>query len=202
MNNLADGANKYCGPAALSIITGHSIDRCASILGEVSNKIPKKIKGVFIKDFIEGARRLRVIMTEVDHLGGSLYSQITALYSKPGLYLVSTKKHFFIIEITAEGQVLFNDNHTKIAMKASGSARLSEPVESIYHCVPKPNPIILGDQIMTEFDKDFFCRVRRRTVYQDSDDDLTVLIGTLMFKNKDEIVYLRNRLDEFLKGGG
>ena len=54
----AIGKNRYCGPAALSIITGLSTDECAKVLREVSGR--RAIYGIGSHYMIQAMQRLGV----------------------------------------------------------------------------------------------------------------------------------------------
>lgn len=130
MDEARLGMNQFCGPAALSILTGNDSDQCANVISQVNGKY--KVKGVTLPDLIRAGNRMGLTFAKQDlMIGRSLYFTASLLSQLEGMYLVCIPKHFIILEV-ASGVINLCDNHTKQPINLHSSARLSQKVEDIY----------------------------------------------------------------------
>jgi hypothetical protein len=137
LKSVTEGHNKFCGPAVLSIVTGRSTDECAYAISKVSGQY--KVEGVTLRDLIKAADKLGFICTETPFGGHTMYSALTSIANKDGIYIVMLTKHYVCIEV-ASATIYFCDNHTKEPMPAASSARLMQGVVGIYRVTAKPEP--------------------------------------------------------------
>lgn len=132
-----EGFNKYCGPGVLAALTGRSTDACAAVISAVSGA--KVIKAVQITHLIEALRRIEFEAHEIRPQGRTVFACLAALVNKDGFYILNVPRHVVAVEIRDKSIYLI-DNHTKRAINASASARLTQSVEKIYQVKPKPQP--------------------------------------------------------------
>lgn len=131
MTNLNEikGLNAYCGPGVLAALTGKSTDECAAVISSVTGA--KVIKGARIPDLLEAAKRLGFDATEIKSLAMTVYGQIGQVVYEDGFYIIGVPQHVVAIEVKDKAVYLI-DNHTKIAIQANNSARLSQKVTSCH----------------------------------------------------------------------
>jgi len=147
MNKVQTGNNQFCGPAALSVISGHSVDYCAKVIGDIIGKAPDKVKGVFPADLFKAAKKLRIDYKEIE-MSGSLYFVATCLAHKgTATYLVTLPRHYIVIEVTLDRQLFICDNHTKEPLNLANSARLSQRIEKIWKVSAKPPAVLVNTKV-------------------------------------------------------
>lgn len=147
MNEVRFGMNKFCGPAVLSIVTGKTTDECADAIRQITRKY--EVTGVYTKDLKLAANLLGFNLTETPFVGHSLYSALTSIADKDGIYIVEITRHFVCIEIR-DKVIWFCDNHTKEPMPAASSARLMQGVVGIHKVEEKPRPRIREPRYSSE----------------------------------------------------
>lgn len=142
MNEANMGFNKFCGPAALSILTGKNTDECADQISRVNGHY--KIKGVMVADLIAAGNRLGLDFNKlIVYEGRTLFFTASQLSRKDGRYLVLIPKHFIVLEVKS-GNIQLCDNHTKTPIDLQNSARLSQRVEAVYSVHERPAPPIIN----------------------------------------------------------
>lgn len=138
MNEANMGFNKFCGPAALSILTGKNTDECADAITLVNGQY--RVKGVMVHDLMKAGGILGLEFTPLLAYGGrSLFFTASTLSKTDGRYLVLIPKHFIVLEVK-DGNIQLCDNHTKQPIDLQNSARLMQRVEGVYRVTLKPVP--------------------------------------------------------------
>lgn len=132
-----EGFNKYCGPSVLAALTGRSTDACAAVISAVTGA--KVIKAVQIAHLIEALKRIEFTTEEIRPPGRTVFGCLGALVNKDGFYIINVPRHVIAVEIK-DKQIYLIDNHTKRAINAGASARLTQTVEKVYQVKPKPQP--------------------------------------------------------------
>lgn len=137
MDEVRMGFNKYCGPAALSILTGRNTDECAQAISSVNGTY--KITGVTISDLTAAGDKLGLRFKYYPAAQGrSLFFIASMILSKEdGMYLVLIPKHYVVVEVK-DGVIQLCDNHTKTPINLQNSARLHQKVEQLYKVSIKP----------------------------------------------------------------
>jgi len=194
MTNLKDikfGENAYCGPAVISALTGKTTDECAAAISTVTGR--NTITGVHIHELIQTLKRLRfeTILVKIS-LNSTIYSTLLDLHNKDGLYVLELKTHFVTIEVQA-GKIYLIDNHTKSAINAGASARLSQIVVHVYQVVPKAVPVLIKTLYIIKKDGkrvEFIVR----DVYEDSSDDYQKNIGFLTGRTESETMEMIDKI--------
>lgn len=132
MTNLNEifGLNKYCGPAVLSALTGKSTDECARVITEITGK--QVITGVQIPDLLDAVKRLGFVSEEIQVRLYSVYGLLKQIHTDEGFYIIHVPKHVIAVEVTNGNGIYLIDNHTKRALNAAASARLSQKVEGCW----------------------------------------------------------------------
>jgi hypothetical protein len=144
MTNLNEiqGFNVYCGPGVLAALTGKSTDQCAAVISAITGQ--KVIKAVHLVNIIEAVRRLGFTAETIRAQTGSLFGLFRQLYDKPGFYIIEVPGHVVAIEVTDVDEggraIYLIDNHTKHAISAASSARLTQKVVSVYKVNPPRIP--------------------------------------------------------------
>jgi hypothetical protein len=147
LNEVNIGMNRYCGPAVLSILTGKNTDHCAAAIYKVAPSY--RGEGVHINDLLRALDNLGFNQESVP-AGNTLYGSLTRIVVRDGMYIVGlhpddpkkVEGHMVCIEVE-DKKIYFCDNHTKVIMPASQSARLLQRVKYIYRVSKKPDPILL-----------------------------------------------------------
>lgn len=146
MNSVTIGQNKYCGPAVLSILTGKSTDECARVIGSINGKYT--IEGVELGHLLQAAERLGFDSERVQP-AATLFGSLIRLVNNDGVFIVAVAKHFVAIEVN-ERKIYFCDNHTKEPMPAASSARLQQPVHTIYKVIKRREPMLVSSKIVAK----------------------------------------------------
>lgn len=147
INPVSIGMNRYCGPAVLSILTGKNTDQAAAAIYHVCPSY--RGEGVNIQDLLRALDKLGFNQEKVEQ-GNTLYGSLTRMVVRDGMYVVGlynddpkiAEGHMVCIEVQ-ERKIYFCDNHTKIPMPASQSARLLQRVKYIYKVSKRPDPVLL-----------------------------------------------------------
>jgi hypothetical protein len=137
------GFNKYCGPSVLSALTGKSTDVCASVISQVSGQ--RIIKAVNIDHLLMA---VRILGFEVKKLpaGGTVFGTISLLSRDDGFYILLVPHHVVALEVR-DKKIYLIDNHTKTAISASSSARLTQLVQGAWNVKPKDKQTIAREAI-------------------------------------------------------
>jgi len=139
MTNLNEikGFNEYCGPSVLAALTGRSTDACAAVISAVTGT--KVIKAVQMSSLIEAIKRIEFEAEKILAPARTVFGCLSALSRKDGFYIIGVPRHVIAVEVNC-GNIYLIDNHTKHAINAAGSARLTQMVDSVYQVKPKPKP--------------------------------------------------------------
>lgn len=176
------GVNQFCGPAVMSALTGKSTDECAAVISAVSGR--QEIKAVQVAHLIEAFKRLKFEMKELPRLGYSLFTNLSALSNKPGMYIVLVPKHVVAVEVTEDKKLYLVDNHSKDPLPAEGSARLSQKCDKVYKITELPKPQFLRTEI-------FFTRnMNSISIYAKDIYDTEVVnrgLGHIYYKDENEL---------------
>ena len=148
INEVTIGMNRYCGPAVLSILTGKNTDQAAAAIYHVCPSY--RGEGVNIQDLLKALDKLGFDQERIEH-GTTLYDSLVRIISREGMYVVGLLNddpkrldgHVVCIEVQ-ERKIYFCDNHTKVIMPASQSARLLQRVKYIYRVSKRPDPVLLN----------------------------------------------------------
>lgn len=202
MNKVILGDNQFCGPAALSIISGRPVDYCAKVIGDIINKPPDKVKGVFVADMLKAFKKVRVDAAKVPHMGYSLFSVASDLARrhKPGVYLAVITKHYIVLELTADKTLLICDNHTKQPINLASSARLNQAVEELYFVTTRPPVIHIKDEVevvKVSYTGESAYYVNIKKIYTDPEDNTSCSKG-LFRANDEELKLIVSKLQEMI----
>lgn len=129
--NRFESFNQYCGPAVLSIFTGHRTDDCAEEIGKVNGQ--HTIKGVYASDLMKAGNNMGLEFTEIPSFQGRsiFWAGSVLIRMQPSQYLVTIPKHYIALE-TRDSKLYICDNHTKTELELQNSARLSQKVERVW----------------------------------------------------------------------
>src|SRR5215471_5770262 len=172
LKRVNDGFNKYCGPAVLSILTGHDTDTCARIIGSINGRY--EVTGVTVEHLLVAANRLGFAAEKVS-TEGTFFRTLVMLAQQNGIYVVMVTGHFVVIEI-ADNKIYFCDNHTKEPISAAASARHMQACLGAYRIVKKPDfkePVVKEPTVefkvikQKTYDDLWQIDVIRHTVYSD-----------------------------------
>ncbi len=154
MNEAKLGFNRFCGPAALSVITGLSTDETAYAISLVNGQ--HKVKGVTVPDLVSAGKHLGIKSTILEAASGrSIYFVASFMLSRmEGTFIIATKTHYVVVE-SKGGSISLCDNHTKTPIKLENSSRLSDKVETLikveYTPIEKPKPEPPAVEVLREF---------------------------------------------------
>lgn len=194
MTNLKEihGLNAFCGPGVMSALTGKSSDECASVIMAVTGK--HEVRAVAVKDLIEAFKRLRFDMIEISRSGYSLFGNLNNLSSQPGMYIVTVPRHVVAVEVTEDTKIWLIDNHSKSALPAEGSARLSQKCEVVYKITERPQPVFVRtDIVISKYVSDI--RITAHDKY-DNGDNIVRSLGGFTFKSYEELVEIVSSLND------
>lgn len=197
MNDANMGFNQFCGPAALSVLTGRNTDECAYAISCVNGQY--KVKGVTTPDLVKAADRLGFNLRQVQIPGRSLFMVASMLSHAEGTYVVVVPKHFVVIEI-AGGDIQLCDNHTKQPIKLQNSARLSQKVEQVLKAEKKPHvepPREVSAEYKAEY-RNSRIQVERDIKYSDGTSRVVIMgsIDILDRKHIQDIAFAMMRLTD------
>jgi hypothetical protein len=193
MTNLKQvniGFNEFCGPAVLSILTGKNTDECARAITTVSGKY--EVEGVKLYHLLMAAEQLGFTNKSYP-AGGTLFGVLIRLAKDNGIYIVTVKRHFIVIEVK-DGRAYLCDNHTKSPIDAGHSARLQQQVIAINKVFPKPLPKLLETKFRI-LKTDSAIYIDKDELYEDTRDNKVMRVGRIMALDSDEL----NRIIEALK---
>jgi hypothetical protein len=129
--NQVHGKNSYCGPAVLSSITNLSTDEIATLINR-NRALPDyyEVTGAYLHELKKILTDLHYSTQEIPYYNDSSVFTVLSTIKKDGYYIAligPARPHFLLLE-KAGPERFICDNHTKIPMKAEGSARLSQRV--------------------------------------------------------------------------
>jgi hypothetical protein len=136
MESVIFGENQYCGPAALSTITGKNTDEVSKIMYRFGYR-DKEMQIECLKrtlDFLEFDW-----LEETRFEDMNMISFFMLAVREDATYLVVVPKHIVAIQVK-EHKIFICDNHTKTPMNAQGSARLGQRVLKVYRVTERPFP--------------------------------------------------------------
>ena len=192
MTNLKtiQGFNIFCGPAVLSALTGKTTDECANVIGHINGRF--EIRGVQIDHLLKALDKLGFNSEEVRPPAGMLFGVLNHLSHTEGMYVVRVPKHVVAVEVL-EGKIYLIDNHSKSAIDAAGSARLTQRVENVYKVVKKPAPIFLRTEILVERQGNRIS-VKSVDIFVNSKDNIEMHLGQFNFRNEHELYLIIDKL--------
>lgn len=190
------GLNSYCGPSVLSALTGKTTDECASVISAINGS--REIKAVNMKDLIAALNKLRFDAVVVKTISYSLYGNLSALASKPGLYVITVPRHVIAIEVTEDNQIFLIDNASKQVIDAASSARLSQRVDDIYKIVEKPSPVFVRTEVEIKRSRDNIS-MKMIDVHEDSADNIGFNAGFIYYRSVKDLAALQIKLNEIIE---
>jgi hypothetical protein len=139
------GRNRWCGPAALAIISGKTTDETAAILRDVSGK--RAIMRVRSRYMIQAIRRLGLEpwFATTGHLyrgkRQNLQQTIEVLrkreaLSRPGVWVVTITGHYVVLEIRPGEEPELADNRTVYPVPWQRYRRLTKIVHEMWQITP------------------------------------------------------------------
>ena len=184
---VKQGYNRFCGPAALSILTGRSTDECASIIQAIEKTLD--VQGVKLETMLKACQKLRMKTEMVPTTeGASLFYVLSLLAKNEGIYLIMIKRHYVVIEITVkknpvnpkypESKILLCDNHTKEPLDAAGSARLGSTCLACYRITIKPEPKLIREELAIQVTP-YRLFINLIKMYEDTSDNEHLAIGSV-----------------------
>jgi len=130
IHSVHDTGNKFCGPAALSALTGLGTLQIERKINHIRRKPDYyKVEGCYVSELIQVLENLDYEV-EMKPSDGSLFWQLSTI-RQDGLYLVCVPHHFVVLDIQGNNRYLV-DNHTKSPINAGSSARLQQQVQGVY----------------------------------------------------------------------
>lgn len=195
MTTLKDvnfGLNTFCGPAVLSVLTGESTDRCAAVISSVSGR--KEIKAVNRAHLKEAFKRLKFDVETTAHSGSSLYGVLYRMHRQNGLYVVFVPHHVVAVEVAGD-DIFICDNHSKTPLDIRQSARLLQKVEEVWKVFPHPLPKLVREEIKI-IKYLYGLDVRRYDYYENNEDNAHVSLGSLKFKDDQELLQIIKQLKD------
>lgn len=193
MTNLKEvnfGLNQYCGPAVLSALTGKSTDECASVIAAISGS--REIKAVLIKDLLKALEKLRFTSTKIEVPAYSLFGTLSILSRTDGLYVIAVPRHVVAVEVI-NNQIYLIDNHTKQAIDAKASARLTQKVDLVYKVMARPIPEFISTHISTVIHSRSIDIVAT-DIYRDDNDNIKRQLGYIYYRDIQELENIINEL--------
>lgn len=134
MNNVNFGKNKFCGPAALSAVSGITTDEAEILIKKVTGQ-RRPVKGVWTSDLCK-AFNILGYSTEICGYGNHSDTLFTLIpHLAVGLYLCVVPSHFILLEVDKDNNRFICDNHTRKPLNLSVSARLGQRVSSVIRLV-------------------------------------------------------------------
>ena len=130
MNEANMGFNKFCGPAVLSIMTGHDTDECAYRISCVNGQ--HTVTGVHLQDLMQAGKAMGVQFEMWPYMEGrSLFFAASVMCKFKTKFLVIVANHYIMLESDGEGQIFLCDNHTITPIDLKNSARLSQKIVKV-----------------------------------------------------------------------
>ena len=192
LNSVSIGANKFCGPAVLSILTGKTTDECARVISSINGKYT--IEGVTLDHLLQAADRLGFDQEYIEP-SSTLFGSLIRLVNHDGLYIVTVTGHFVCIEVSNR-KIYFCDNHTKEPMPAASSARLQQKCKAIHRVTKRREPVLTSSKVVaikheSHDEAEIRVEVVQQITYDIEKYNRNVIIAWLKFNNQSE-------LDEFV----
>lgn len=129
MDEVRLGMNKFCGPAVLSIMTGHDSDECAYRISCVNGQ--HNVTGVHLSHLMAAGEKMGLKFQQMQYFENrSLFFTASVLCKMNGMYVVVVANHYVMLEVK-DGVIEICDNHTKTPMDLKNSARLSQKVHQV-----------------------------------------------------------------------
>jgi hypothetical protein len=94
-----ENSNTFCGPAALSLITGKSVDDCVSVLKRVRQST-RAVKGVYNEEMREALGHLGYRMHVLPVRGKPTLARILRSLKERGpehIFLINTTGHYVVL---------------------------------------------------------------------------------------------------------
>lgn len=184
LRDINFGENQYCGPSALSAITGLGTDECASMLSRITGRA--KIVGIGITDMLQALHTWRYTTEWIKALNGaSLYFTLTVLHAKgDGIYLVQVPGHYITIEIK-DKQPYICDNHTRSPINAASSARLMQNIVYVYKVVAKKEPKLIDRKVVI-IEGINMLSIKIKHEFDDPTDNMIYEVGQIRFRDKED----------------
>jgi len=92
-------SNQFCGPAALSLITGKSVDDCVSVLKDVRQS-SRAVKGVYNGEMREALSHLGYRMYVLPVRGRPTFARLLRSLKERGpehIFLINTTSHYVVL---------------------------------------------------------------------------------------------------------
>lgn len=195
MTNLKDinfGINQYCGPSVMSAMTGKTTDECTAVIMSITGQ--HQIKGVNTTHLVKAFEKLRFDVKKQKVYGYTLYAVLNSISKENGMYIVTVPKHVVAVEVQ-DNRIWLIDNHSKTALPAEGSARLTQRVDDVYKVTAKPAPICIESVVKVTIHPHHHVIIERINFYDISDDNVTISLGDFVFNNNDELDEIVNQLN-------
>lgn len=192
LNTIVFGVNEYCGPSVLSALTGKTTDECAEVISHLTGR--NVIKGVQMDVLIKALERLRFDCEKMNVPAHTVFGTLNAISGVNGLYIIGVPGHVVAVEV-AHPKIYLIDNHTKQAISASASARLSQKVDGLYRVKDRGEKVLISIEISVE--KDYHhVTIWRSVKYSNARDNVLNKLGTLYFKNDAEFADIVSELSK------
>jgi hypothetical protein len=128
IRDVVRGQNRYCGPAAISIIAGIDTTRTAKLLRQVSGKT--MICGVATCHVRSALRRLGYELREVKFKGKTLAQWLSSDRSQTAMFLVTSGHHYSIVQGDR-----YCCGQTKTVVSVSNAPHRRSRMESVHEVV-------------------------------------------------------------------
>lgn len=96
IRDVVPGQNRYCGPAAISIISGIDTTRAAKLIRQVSGKV--MVCGVAVCHMRSALFKLGYEIRSVKYVGKTLAQWLSSDRSLTAMYLVESGLHYSIVQ--------------------------------------------------------------------------------------------------------
>lgn len=126
--NSVNGANIFCGPAAISTIAGISTDEAARLVQEARYS-RQDVRAMYLSEVMSVLNKLGWRTNQIRVPAGTSLFFFLSTMKEDGYYLLLLPSHFVVIEKLGSQRV-FCDNHTKQPMNAASSARNMQEVRA------------------------------------------------------------------------
>lgn len=104
-----EGSNQFCGPAALSLITGRSVDDCVGVLKDVRHS-SRAVKGVYNGEMREALTHLGYRMHVLPVRGRPTLARLLRSLKERGpenIFLINTTGHYVVLR----GRKIFDNKN-------------------------------------------------------------------------------------------
>ena len=106
-----EGSNQFCGPAALSLITGRSVDDCVGVLKDVRHN-SRAVKGVYNGEMREALIHLGYRMHVLPVRGRPTLARLLRSLKERGpehIFLINTTGHYVVLR----GRKIYDNKNPK-----------------------------------------------------------------------------------------